>query len=61
MAVLLGALGLRQAEAFGLRVGSIDFLRRALTVEATTNEVKGRFVEGSGKTKSFVRTSSVPQ
>ena len=39
----------------------IDFLRRALTVEATTNEVEGRFVEGSGKTKNSVRTFSVPQ
>ncbi len=61
VAVFLGALGLRQAEVFGLRVGSIDFLRRTVTVKATTNEVEGRFVEGSGKTKSSVRTFSVPQ
>jgi integrase len=61
VAVFLGALGLRQAEVFGLRVGSIDSLRRTLTCEATTNEVEGRFVEGSGKTKSSVRTFSVPQ
>jgi integrase len=27
VAVFLGALGLRQAEVFGLRVGSVDFLR----------------------------------
>ena len=32
-----GALGLRQAEVFGLRVGSIDFLRGTLTVRATVN------------------------
>lgn len=61
VAVLLGVLGLRQAEVFGLRVGSIDFLRRTLTVRATTNEVEGRFVEGSGKTNSSVRTFSIPK
>jgi len=59
--VLLGALGLRQAEVFGLRVGGVDFLRRTLTVEATINEVEGRFVAGDGKTESSVRTISVPQ
>ena len=58
--VLLGALGLRQAEVFGLRVASIDFLRRTLTVEHTINEVHGRFVEGRGKTTGSVRTISVP-
>lgn len=61
VAVFLGVLGLRQAEVFGLRVGSIDFLRRTLTVRATTNEVEGRFVEGSGKTNSSVRTFSIPK
>jgi integrase len=61
VAVFLGALGLRQAEVFGLRVGSVDFLRRTLTVRETTNEVEGQFVEGSGKTQSSVRTLSVPQ
>lgn len=58
--VLLGALGLRQAEVFGLRIASIDFLRRTLTVEHTINEVHGRFVEGRGKTAGSVRTISVP-
>lgn len=61
VAVLLGALGLRQAEVFGLRVGAVDFLRRVMTVEATINEVEGRFVAGDGKTESSVRTISVPQ
>lgn len=46
VAVFLGALGLRQAEVFGLRVGAVDFLRRKLTVRATVNEVEGRMVEG---------------
>jgi integrase len=32
-----------------------------LVVRATTNEVNGRFVEGSGKTKTSSRTFSVPQ
>ena len=58
--VLLGALGLRQGEVFGLRVGAVDFLRRTLTVRATLNEVEGNFVEGSGKTRSSRRTISVP-
>jgi integrase len=58
--VLLGALGLRQGEVFGLRVGAIDFLRGTLTVRATLNEVEGNFVEGSGKTHSSRRTISVP-
>ena len=58
--VLLGALGLRQGEVFGLRVGAVNFLRRTLTVRATLNEVEGNFVEGSGKTQSSRRTISVP-
>lgn len=61
VAVLLGAMGLREAEVFGLRVGSIDFLRRALTVQATINEVDGRFVVGDGKTNASVRTISLPR
>jgi integrase len=59
--VLLGALGLRQGEVFGLRVGAVDFLRRTLTVRATLNEVEGTFVEGTGKTQASRRTISVPQ
>lgn len=61
VAAFLGALGLRQAEVFGLRVGAIDFLRRTLTVRATVNEVDGRIVEGAGKTAASARTFSVPQ
>lgn len=61
VAVFLGALGLRQAEVFGLRVGSINFLRRTLTVEATVNEVGGQIVEGGGKTPLSNRTFSAPQ
>ena len=61
VAVFLGSLGLRQAEVFGLRVGSINFLRRTVTVEATVNEVDGHLVEGSGKTPNSNRTFSAPQ
>jgi integrase len=61
VAVFLGALGLRQAEVFGLRVGSINFLRRTVTVEATINEVEGQIVEGTGKTLLSNRTFSAPQ
>ena len=59
-AVLLGAIGLRQGEVFGLRVGAVDFLRRSLTVSATLNEVEGTLVEGPGKTLTSRRTISVP-
>jgi integrase len=61
VAVFLGAMGLRQAEVFGLRVGSINFLRRTITVEATINEVEGQIVEGRGKTPNSNRTFSAPQ
>ena len=61
VAVFLGAMGLRQAEVFGLRVGSINFLRRTITVEATVNEVEGVIVEGEGKTPNSNRTFSAPQ
>jgi len=60
VAILLGALGLRQAEAFGLRVGSIDFLRKTLTVDATINEVAGQLIEGRGKTANANRTITMP-
>lgn len=61
VAVLLGAMGLRLAEVVGLRVGAIDFLRRTVTVEATINEVDGRFVDGDGKTESARRTIKLPR
>ncbi|HWE09531.1 MAG TPA: hypothetical protein VG325_09250 [Solirubrobacteraceae bacterium] len=60
VAVFLGALGLRQGQVLGQRVGAVDFLRRPLTVRATLNEVEGRFVEGRGKTVASGRTISVP-
>jgi len=59
-AIYLGSLGLREAEVFGLKVKAIDFLRKTLTVEETVNEVDGQLVIGDGKTRSSVRTISVP-
>ena len=61
VAVFLGALGLRQAEVFGLRVGSINFLRRTVTVDATVNEVEGQLVEGRGKTPNVLRAAGSPR
>ena len=57
--VFLGALGLRQAEVFGLHVGAIDFDARTLTVSCTLNEVEGKFVFGTGKTETSARTIAV--
>ncbi len=61
VAVLLGVLGLRQAEVFGLRVGAVDFLRRTITVTETVNEVEGEIVQGAGKTLASRRTISAPR
>jgi integrase len=61
VAVLLGVLGLRQAEVFGLRVGDVEFLRRTITVTETVNEVEGTFVQGPGKTPTSRRTISAPK
>ena len=60
IAVFLGALGLRQGEVFGLRVGKVDLVRRTISVAATINEVEGRIVEGDGKTAGSRRTFSIP-
>jgi integrase len=59
-AIYLGSLGLREAEVFGLKVKAIDFLRKTVTIEETINEVNGQLVVGDGKTRSSVRTISLP-
>jgi integrase len=59
-AIYLGSLGLREAEVFGLRVKAIDFLRTTVRVEETVNEVDGQLIVGDGKTRSSVRTISLP-
>jgi integrase len=58
--VLRGSLGLREAEVFGLKVKAIDFLRKTVTVEETVNEVNGQLIVGDAKTRSSVRTISLP-
>jgi integrase len=45
---------------FGLKVEAIDFLRKTVTIEATVNEVDGQLIIGDGKTRSSVRTISLP-
>ncbi len=42
VAVVAAGCGLRQGEAFGLRVGDIDFLRQRLRVEQQVKIVRGR-------------------
>jgi integrase len=44
---LAGVLGLRWNEVVGLRVGSIDFLRRTVNVIETTAEVEGVLIESA--------------
>ncbi|HVA44087.1 MAG TPA: hypothetical protein VNF50_11445 [Acidimicrobiales bacterium] len=41
-------------------MGSIDFLRKTLTVDATINEVAGQLIEGRGKTANANRTITMP-
>ena len=61
MAYLGAVLGLRWAECAGLRVRSIDFLGRTITVsEQRTRGVGGRMVEGPPKSEAGRRTLSVP-
>ena len=55
VAVFLGALGLRQAEVFGLRVGSVNFLRRTVTVETTVNEVEGQRLDSCDGVRTVER------
>lgn len=50
-------LGLRWSEVAGLRVGSIDSLRRTLTIEAV---VRGRLMLAPPKSRASVRTLTVP-
>ncbi|HVA44550.1 MAG TPA: tyrosine-type recombinase/integrase [Acidimicrobiales bacterium] len=61
MAYLGAVLGLRWAECAGLRVRSLDFLGRTITVsEQRTRGVGGRMVEGPPKSEAGRRTLSVP-
>ena len=52
--------GCRFGELAALRVARLELLRRALRVEETLNEVRGRIVVGPPKTRSSRRTISLP-
>jgi integrase len=59
VAVLLGALGLRQGEVFGLCVGAIDFLRKEPHGASHAQRSRGPLVEGCGKRLASARTISL--
>jgi integrase len=60
--VLVAAYGgLRFSELAGLRVGSVDFLRRRLTVSETVAEVQGHLHETDTKTPASRRTVVLPR
>jgi integrase len=62
--VWLGAvLGLRWSEVAGLRIGSVNLLRRTVTVApdgAVTRDGKGRPVVGDPKSAAGARTMAIP-
>lgn len=61
LAVSLGAYaGLRQGEAFGLRVADLDLLRRRLTISHSLTNLNGAVSLGPTKTRSSRRTISLP-
>jgi len=55
-----GVAGLRWSELVGLRVGSVSFLARTVTVSETISEVGGRHAVAAAKSKSSGRTLSLP-
>jgi integrase len=59
LVLLLGTVGLRWAEAVGLRVGAVDMLRRRIRVTSTLSEVDGTFHEVAPKSHA-ARTVAVP-
>lgn len=59
--LLAGMVGLRWSEAVGLNIGNVQFLNRTLRVSQTMAEVEGKLSVEATKSKSSVRTLSVPQ
>jgi integrase len=59
--LLAGMVGLRWSEAIGLTVGKVRFLNRTLEVSSTIAEVEGRLSVEATKSKSSVRTLSIPE
>ncbi len=60
LVLVAGTLGLRWSEAIGLRVADVNFLGRTVTVSQTLAEVGGRLEVAPAKSRSSVRTLSVP-
>jgi integrase len=61
MVLVAGVLGLRWSEVVGLRVGSLHFSNRRLTVSETVAEVEGRLQPADVKTDASRRTFAVPK
>ena len=55
-----GVLGLRWGEAVGLRLSSVDFLRKTLSVDQTISLVGGRIEVEPTKSRASRRTMTVP-
>jgi integrase len=55
-----GVVGLRWSELVGLRVASVNFLARTVTVSETISEVAGRHDAASPKSERSGRTLSLP-
>lgn len=60
LVLVAGTLGLRWSEAVGLRVADVNFLGRTITVSQTLAEVGGRLEVAPAKSRSSLRTLSVP-
>lgn len=61
LVLLAGTLGLRWSEAVGLRVTDVDFVDSTITVRQTLAEVRGRLQVAPAKSRSSLRTLSVPR
>lgn len=60
LVLVAGVIGLRWSELVALRVGSINFLARTITVSETISEVGGRHTVALPKSRSSARTLSLP-
>jgi len=60
LVLVAGAVGLRWSELVGLRVGSVNFLARTVTVSETISEVGGRHAAASTKSERSGRTLGLP-
>lgn len=60
LVLVAGTLGLRWSEAVGLRVTDVNFVDSTITVTQTLAEVGGRLEVAPAKSRSSLRTLSVP-